>query len=269
MDIYVSLSRRSHPELNGIELFYKHCFNPNTYISFTATSKLDINSHSLFSVNPNGIYCYALADYQKEITRVYKQFIKQQKIVEESKETDVSIAEIELQRINQDISFFPHATWQKFGIIFYNPPQGILNFSNYTKGRFLADKYLLSKIYGNTLYPSAIFSPPGRRIWSLTRAIAAKVNKGATGTRLAQAWTDIFQKIGYTGIHDHGAGIILAKEPKQTVIFSSENTQIIKIFENKSYSKDNSLAETRLSSLKENTAFKYLETDEQLMGNRL
>jgi hypothetical protein len=193
--------------------------DPDIYISFRNINKIGINPKSRFNT-PNGIYTYPLREIWKEI---------------ESK---------------RNMDNIPWAGLEEYIYIVrsLNKPIFIKDlYKDYSSADFDRDiKKLKSMKFNNfddilkdALITSKINSPVGY-FWNLTRLLSlSKGNEFSSIKSIktgAQAWNNLFRKLGYTGFADKsGKGVIHESEPTQAVFLSKDAFKVEKAVLNKNY----------------------------------
>lgn len=80
------------------------------------------------------------------------------------------------------------------------------------------------------------FDYPGRKLWYVTRKVAAEILSSVWKTKTPIAWNKLFRGIGIDGVVDiydtSGAGIIHKNEPTQAVFFSIEAVKDVRRHKN-------------------------------------
>lgn len=198
----------------------------NLFVSFTGLEKLGINPRSYYNT-PLGIYAYP-AEYIIKTTG--SKF---------------------------GMNDLPFAGDQPWANIFRVEKGTVLNVSAMSKSSLqnylekLKDLYVKTGIIANDDFEYvernapvfAMIDSNGGHFWHITLEIAKllvfkKTGRDRDDTGVSTQWTDVFRKLGITGVVDYDDGIIHENEPTQAVFFEKPNLTVIKRVANK-YSKMN------------------------------
>lgn len=189
---------------SAISSLEKYLGDPSVYVTFVDVEKIGINPQTLYRETPIGIYAYPV-DHAVEAMKERK------------------------------VKFAGHRDY--IGVL--RSVGEMLDLSTYSWDDLDADIERLTALWRliDSDKEKALVmlrrreDTAAQTIWLMTRQIAS-FKKVRQGRNRVVAWNGIFRAIGYSGVVDHGDGIIHDWEPHQAVFFSKQGCRTLEFLIN-------------------------------------
>ena len=225
------------------KIIEKYKDDPNIFITFTKIPKVGINPQSGYDT-PLGIYCYPLKEtfdyYNVEEIKNFSKY----PFPHNHNKIYVGIIKLKL----------PNSFYHNFPVLFTEERLKIV--VEYVKNMYDSDEEFANKFINNDgdrtsfeEFIEYVFTEaknfrsygdwPSVKFWNLTRNVGIILANSdyrrydrLNTNRAALKWNVLLRYLGYSGLSDHGYGLIHTSEPIQAVHLSMKDIEIIDIIPN-------------------------------------